>query len=201
MEVPKRILALHRMADIDSKRYALGGVKFVHLDDGSLAAIASDGKQLCAVTWPGQEEKTSKPKRKKSKECLDVIVPKAVLAEMTRSGFGQIVSIEKAQASGTVKVTTKARDHSLEIDSQEIEGRFPKWEEVVAERKPADEICIFVDPRLLANALLVVAEIATSEEDESVEIRIPKDGSSAIQIVASSENIEVRAAVMPINQK
>ncbi len=140
MLIPNRVFpALVTHCDLDSSRYALGGIYFERDKKGTPYAAVTDGRRLIATTWtepdeahfPGPDKMKGQPDG-----GFSTIVPMAACKEaskMVKHDKKQLenkpilgnVLLDEASANGRVSLyaTNLERDTTLRPDS--LEGRFP----------------------------------------------------------------------------
>ena len=139
IELPSRVLkeAIRRTVfatDPESARYALGGVYF-EFDEKSTTAVATDGRRLARA-----------------------IVPSTMTGRVGGEGATIVPSrslniIDRALADGDVPVRIMVRQNDLLVQSDRttiytrlLEGRFPKWREVIPSRTDGVRMQIVVGP-------------------------------------------------------
>jgi DNA polymerase-3 subunit beta len=133
--------------DAESSRYALGAV-LLEMADGSLHAVATDGRRLGAATTPAQAEDGT------------LLIPQAAASALVRLlESAASVSIRKTGSEAVFSADNGAR-----LVARQIEGRFPKWREVIPKTEAA--ACI-VDAGELLSAVRQ-ASIVTSEQSKAV---------------------------------
>ena len=158
--------------DAESSRYALSGV-LLELDDDSLTAVGTDGRRLAkmeaAITRHGDPGNAG----------TATIVP-------SRS----MQLIERTLPGGDEPVMLAPRENDLMVKhangvfyTRLVEGRFPKWREVLPRRSDSIRIDLPVGPMFSA---LRQAAIVASEESRGIDFTF-KDGS----LVLSNSTAEV----------
>lgn len=136
--------------DVESSRYALGGV-LLEFDDGVLTAVATDGRRLARV-----EVAVDREGEPASTDTM-TIVPTNNLQLLDRSLPDGDVTVDVAPRSNDLLV----RAGSLMVYSRLVDGRFPRWRDVFPERADAIQIQINVGP--LHSAIRQAAVVANSE--------------------------------------
>jgi DNA polymerase-3 subunit beta len=141
--------------DSESSRYALGGV-LLEMDNDTITAVGTDGRRLAKMQ--GALSKVGKP----GDGGGATIVP-------ARS----MQLIERILPDDDVKVQLAARANDLLIRepgcvfyTRLVEGRFPKWREVLPSRSDSSKIDIPVGPMYSA---LRQAAIVSSDESRGVD--------------------------------
>ena len=140
--------------DSESSRYALGGV-LLEMEGDSIVAVGTDGRRLAKMQ--GALSKTGDPKTGSA-----TIVPARAMQ-----------LIERILPEDSVKIQLAARANDLLIRepgcvfyTRLVEGRFPKWRDVLPDRKESNRIDIPVGPMYSA---LRQAAIVSSDESRGVD--------------------------------
>ena len=158
--------------DAESSRYALGGV-LLEMDENVITAVGTDGRRLAKME--GQITKVGKPKKAESA----TIVPSRAMQLMDRI---------LPDPESTVQIAARANDLLMRQDNgifytRLVEGRFPKWRDVLPNRAESSKIDIPVGPMYSA---LRQAAIVASEESRGVDFTF-KNGT----LVLSNNTAEV----------
>lgn len=158
--------------DSESSRYALGGV-LLEMDDKTITAVGTDGRRLAKMQ--GVLKSVGNPDTGGS----TTIVPARAMQLM-----------ERILPEGDVPVQLAARANDLLMREPSgifytrlVEGRFPKWRDVLPNRTETNRIDIPVGPMYSA---LRQAAIVSSEESRGIDFTF-KDGS----LVLSNSTAEV----------
>ena len=158
--------------DAESSRYALGGV-LLEMDDKTITAVGTDGRRLAKMQ--GQIKKVGNPQTGEG----TTIVPSRAMQLM-----------ERILPDGDVDIQLAARANDLLLKepngifySRLVEGRFPKWRDVLPVRQDSNRIDIPVGPMYSA---LRQAAIVANDESRGIEFSF-KNGS----LVLSSNTAEV----------
>ena len=158
--------------DAESSRYALGGV-LLEFEKDNIIAVGTDGRRLATmqgniktVGEPGSENKTT-------------IVPARAM---------QLIERLVTDGEAIVQLAPRANDLLLKDNhgvfyTRLVEGRFPKWRDVLPTREETNRIDIPVGPMYTA---LRQAAIVSSEESRGVDFTF-KDGT----LVMSNSTAEV----------
>lgn len=158
--------------DSESSRYALGGV-LLEMDDKTITAVGTDGRRLAKMSGvlnvvgdPQSGATTIVPSR--SMQLMERIIPDG--------------------EEDTVHLIARAndlllRDKNVVFYTRLVEGRFPKWRDVLPKRDETNRIDIPVGPMYSA---LRQAAIVASEESRGIDFTF-KDGS----LVLSNSTAEV----------
>jgi DNA polymerase III subunit beta len=139
--------------DVESSRYALGGV-LLEMEGTSVRAVGTDGRRLCRMEGTADvfgEHKTN---------GATTIVPSRAIQLMARA----------AGDDETVKVASRLNDILLQtskasIYSRLVEGRYPNWRQVFPKREDASQIDMTVGPLFAA---LRQAAIVTDSESRGI---------------------------------
>jgi DNA polymerase-3 subunit beta len=157
--------------DSESSRYALGGV-LLEMDDKTITAVGTDGRRLAKMQ--GVLKKVGNPQTGST-----TIVPSRAMQLM-----------ERILPDSEVPVQLSARANDLLMKEPNgifytrlVEGRFPKWRDVLPKRESSNRIDIPVGPMYSA---LRQAAIVASEESRGIDFTF-KDGS----LVLSNSTAEI----------
>jgi DNA polymerase-3 subunit beta len=148
--------------DTESTRYALGGV-LLETEDGKITAVATDGRRLAKME--GQAQVVGEP----GHADVMTIVPSRSM---------QLIERSLGDGEGEVKIATRGNDFLVcspkaTIVSRLVEGRFPRWRDVMPHRPDSIQIDMTVGPLYAA---LRQAAIVTSGESRGVDFTLG-DGS------------------------
>jgi len=159
-EVPARLFReiVRRTAfatDVESTRYALGGVLLEMLPD-KIIAVGTDGRRLAkmegqAVSVGGHQTGDN-----------TVIVPTRAMQVMERAITDADGEISIAHRANAVLV----KSPRVTISSTLVAGRFPRWRDVFPNRSGAKQIDMVVGP---FHSAVRQAAIMTSEESRGVD--------------------------------
>lgn len=155
--------------DTESSRYALGGVLFEIYAD-KLLAVATDGRRLAKMEGParfvgGEPSKDG-----------TTIVPARALQLMERAFAGSDAEIQFAARANDVLV----RGGNTTVYSRLVEGRFPRWRDVVPDARNCQRIDLTVGPMLSA---LRQASVVASDESRGIDFSF---GEGTLTLQASS---------------
>lgn len=142
--------------DNESSRYALGGVKFEIAEDGKLIAVGTDGRRLAKME--GSIEKVGD-----AAAIGDAtIVPMRSLQLIDRTLVDDEAPTRFAvRANDAVFATPTAT-----LSTRLLEGRYPKWRDVVPTRSESAKVELTVGPFFAA---VRQAAIVTSDESRGVD--------------------------------
>lgn len=158
--------------DPDSNRYALGGI-LLEMDEEQIVAVGTDGRRLAKMAGPAQSINGH------------VTGDQTVIAP-TRSM--QLIERALSDADAEIKIASRANDLLVKtpratIFSRLVEGRFPKWRDVLPERKGAVNLELTVGP---VYAGVRQAAIVASDDSRGVDLHFA-DGT----LVLSARTAEV----------
>lgn len=156
--------------DSASSRYALGGV-LIEVSGKEVTAVGTDGRRLAVMVVEAVEVDGDYSHG----DC--VVVPVRAL---------QAIDKTLGDASGVVSVAARSNDILVQCDgvlfhSRLIEGRFPKWRDVVPGSRPSTQAVIAAGPLLSA---VRQAQITTSAESKGVTFSFD-DGKLSLAAIAA----------------
>ena len=141
--------------DVESSRYALGGV-LLEFEPNKITAVGTDGRRLAKMEVEAQaiEGHTGSDST--------TIVPTRAM---------QLIERALADVEGDVHLAARSNDillrgPSFVFYSRLVEGRFPRWRDVFPARREAVRIELTVGPLLAA---LRQASIVTSKESRGID--------------------------------
>lgn len=158
--------------DSESSRYALGGV-LLEFDESTVTAVGTDGRRLAKMEGVLKQVGSPKP-------GPTTIVPSRAMQLMERilpDGDEDVVQLS-ARANDLL-----VKDKNGEFYTRLVEGRFPKWRDVLPKREESNRIDIPVGPMYRA---IRQAAIVASEESRGIDFTF-KDGS----LVLSNSTAEI----------
>jgi len=172
-------------ADDDSSRYALGGVN-LEADDQSIIAVGTDGRRLATHQGPATAVGGHVIRE------ANVIVPSRAAKLVERA--------LNLRGDDLVRITASLNDIVFEtsqcvIYSRIIEGRFPKWRQVLPKCRTPSVIRV-VNGLFLA--AVRQASIATSQDSQGIDITFtegeikleavaPEIGESSVLMIADTD--------------
>jgi DNA polymerase-3 subunit beta len=185
-EVPARLLKelIRRTlfaTDTESSRYALGGV-LLEMDQDKIIAVGTDGRRLAKMEGPAQS------------------VGGHVTGDvMTIVPARSMQLIERALTDGDAEVQVVARANDILIHtprvtiySRLVEGRFPKWRDVLPQRRDAVKMELTVGPIYSA---LRQAAIVASEESRGIDFSF---GEGSLVLSGSTAEVGSARVELPI---
>jgi DNA polymerase-3 subunit beta len=164
-------------ADSESSRYALGSV-LIEVKDGVVCFVATDGRRLSLAKLDTDQ----------AVDDSATLLPDraAVLASRFITG-DDVVEVD---ASGTDCVITHG---SVTVTARLIQGRFPRWRDVI----PTDRSAL--PTRVARNELLAAtraAAIVTSEQSKGVDLKFSSKGITLSARSAESGESKVECEVL-----
>lgn len=185
-ELPARLLKefIRRTifaTDTESSRYALGGV-LLEFHEDKIVAVGTDGRRLAKMESP------AKSVGGHASGDTTTIVP-------TRS----MQLIERILTEGDAEVQIAARANDIlvrtpraTIYSRLVEGRFPRWRDVLPQRPDAARVDFNVGPFYSA---LRQAAIVTSDESRGIDFTF---GDGSVVFAASTAEVGQSRVELPI---
>ncbi|MFT7642747.1 MAG: DNA polymerase-3 subunit beta [Pirellulaceae bacterium] len=161
IDIPRRLF--HEMirrtvfaTDTDSTRYALGGV-LLENDGDNLLTVATDGRRLAKM------EGTAKVVGAPSSGGAMTIIPTRAM---------QLLERALGDADGNVQIAPRSNDVLIRADnfvfySRLVEGRFPKWQDVLPSSRDAQNVDVTIGPLYSA---LRQASIVASQESRGIDL-------------------------------
>lgn len=141
--------------DAESTRFALGGV-MLELSEKQLVAVGTDGRRLAKMEAPAQ---ALGGHAAKDGAC---IIPTKAMHLIERAFSDADAEVALAARTNDVMV----RSARVTIYSRLVEGRFPKWRDVIPDRSSANKIDMVVGPFAAA---VRQAAIVTSEDTKGID--------------------------------
>lgn len=152
MEVPKSVLALHKIADPESRRYALGQTR-IENHNGEVGAVVTDGRRMVALFWRERvpESRGLKP------VALSYSSAKTLHGQATKAA----PIVLRCNDGGESLTASCPNGTSMEVE--ETEGKFPEWQQTI----PPDEekaVSVKLDLDLFIGMLQAVRDHVVDEE-------------------------------------
>ena len=144
--------------DTESSRYALGGV-FLQFDEAEITAVGTDGRRLAVMKGAARSVEGHH-----QQDFMTIVPSKAM----------QFIERALTEGEGDIQLATRNNDIIVKADratiySRLIEGRFPKWQDVIPKRDNGVRIQMPVGP---FHAAVRQAAIVTNEESRGVDFNI-----------------------------
>jgi len=167
--------------DEESSRYALGGV-LLEMEADRIIAVGTDGRRLAKMEGP------AKSVGEHATGDTATIVPSRSM---------QLIERALGEGEGEVRLAMHGNDIRISspratITSRLVEGRFPKWRDVLPKRPDAPRIELTIGPLYSA---LRQAAIVASEESRGIDFRFA-DGT--LELNASTAEVGQSRVEMPI---
>jgi len=157
-ETLKQIIDKTRFAiSTEETRYYLNGI-FLHVVDGMLRAVATDGHRLARVAVPAPPGAAGMP---------DVIVPRKCVAEVRKLLDEVEGDVEVSLSASKIRVALG----NAVLTSKLIDGTFPDYSRVIP---TANDKLLKIDTKTLSEGVDRVAAIA-SEKTRAVKLALDKD--------------------------
>ena len=164
MLIPPSILSLHTCGDTEVSRYALGGIKIERVGDSTRPlAIATDGRKMVCVEW--QEDDPAEFPIFKGNDWSRVNDYEVILSNRACKEAAKLspkkspkpillnVAIDEKNTNGSVPMGGTDLEQWSVINPLGVEGRFPKWRDVIPKYKPEETQSILIDPYLMIDVL------------------------------------------------
>lgn len=186
-QVPTRLLKemIRRTifaTDNESSRYALGGVKFEISDAGRLIAVGTDGRRLAKMEGPVEKIGEAAPVGDST------IVPTRSLQLVDRTLVDDEAPTRFAVRANDAVFATTASVLSTRL----LEGRFPRWRDVVPTRSSSVKIEVPVGPFYAA---VRQAAIVTSDESRGVDFTF---GEGSLVLAGQAAEVGESHVEMPV---
>lgn len=176
------ILRTEFATDMESSRYALGGV-LVELDDKKIIAVGTDGRRLAKMEGPAESIGGHK-----TGDTMTII----------RTQSMRLIGRALSDNDGQVQLAARGNDVLIHTEratyySRLVEGRFPRWRDVFPSRRDAAQIDVTVGP---FHSALRQAAVVTNQESRGVDFSFA-DGT--LTLVASTAETGQSRVEMPIS--
>ena len=140
--------------DTDSSRYALGGV-LLEFSENEITAVGTDGRRLAVMKGPAIAVSDHS-----SGEAMTIVPARAM----------NLLDRALSDADAEIQISARTNDVLVKsprclIYSRLVEGRFPKWRDVIPSRQDGVKVEIAVGP---FHAAVRQAAIVTSEESRGI---------------------------------
>ncbi len=175
------ILRTEFATDMESSRYALGGV-LVELDASKIVAVGTDGRRLSKMEGPAESVGGHK-----SGDSMTII----------RTPSVRLIARAISEADGVVHLAARGNDCLIRTDramfySRLVEGRFPRWRDVFPQRHNAAQIEMTVGP---LHAAIRQAAVVTSQESRGIDFSF---GEGTLKLTATTADVGQSRIEMPI---
>lgn len=180
MRVPKSICALTECCDSEASRYALGGVLFGRTKKRPFA-VATDGRRLMHVSWDEgdllefeNEQPAGDGRGDQQIVAISTVKELAGLCNGSRGTDAKRFFLDESTPNVTASFAEK--DIKRTVETKPIEGRFPKWQDVLPTKDPVSSV------RMGATLLLSTLKAAVA----ALECKGP-DGSLVLDIMPDAD--------------
>ena len=154
----RMVRAVAYAVDEESSRYALGGV-CIEVKDGIVSFVATDGRRLSRVEAEVEQ----------AVDDSVTLVPARALDIMGRLAIGD----GAVQLEATSREVVCSIDSGTKVTARLLEGRFPKWREVIPDRP--DAVPTTVD-RYAVEAAVRAAKICQDDVSKGVQFVFSQEG-------------------------
>ena len=149
------ILRTEFATDMESSRYALGGV-LIELEPSKITAVGTDGRRLAKMEGPAEAVAGHK-----TGDAMTII----------RTPSMRLIGRALADADNEVHLAARGNDVLIRTPrctfySRLVEGRFPRWRDVFPARRDAARIDLTVGP---LQSALRQASVVLSQESRGVD--------------------------------
>src|SRR5438477_12122405 len=167
--------------DMESSRYALGGVLF-ELEASKITAVGTDGRRLAKMEGPAESVKGHK-----TGDTMTIVRTPSLRA------IGRSIS----DTDNEVHFAARGNDVLLRTPrctfySRLVEGRFPRWRDVFPQRRDAPRIDMQVGPLLSA---LRQASVVLSAESRGIDFQF---GDGTLTLAAATAEAGQSRVEMPV---
>jgi len=167
--------------DTESSRYALGGV-LIEFESDRVIAIGTDGRRLAKMEGPAQSIDEHQ-----SGDAMTIVPARAM----------QLIDRALSDADAEIQLASRGNDILVKspratIYSRLVEGRFPKWREVVPKDENMVKLEFTVGPVFAA---VRQTAIVTTDESRGIKFKIA-DGS--IELTSSATEFGDSRVDLPV---
>lgn len=159
-----------KATDNESSRYAFGGLCLERVADGSLGVIATDGRRLhkCEVSADFGADAGDCSWSTGDRWGGTVVVPSRACEALAATLKGEDTATVALSVQGAV-ITFSTRESW--VASRLLEGRYPRWRDVVPNRANSDDTVAVVDVDTFRKAMRR-AKATTSEDARGADLTI-----------------------------
>ena len=168
--------------DSESSRYALGGV-LLEMEAEKVTAVGTDGRRLAKMDGPAQAIDGHD-----TGDTMTIVPSRAM----------QLIDRTLVESDDNVKVTVRGNDillrtHAATVSSRLVEGRFPRWRDVLPENREANSIDMTVGPLYSA---LRQAAIVASKESRGIDFKF---GDGSLVLSGTTADVGESQVELPIS--
>lgn len=177
-----------------SKYTAVTGVQLSRLNDGTLQAVASDGRVLVATTWR-ELKRTAKKGRELVIRCEDWE------AATKRKGRKKMppLFVDERKGKTAVGPADQPDKHTKVVP---LDGSYPPWEEYIPTYRPSESVSVTLDIASLNKLLTVLKPLSDDGEGYyPVKLTISNTPMRMMLLTCESAETKTRAAIMPLNME
>ncbi len=204
MRIPKRILKIIKCAATENFRYALNSMRLSREKGGNrVTAEVSDGKRMVLVQFDDPEQKSIKGLEDMEKRIdgFSVLLSArsiSTMASLSRAkGASDFVVIGESGNNGKVHIAIPSEETTT-ISVSPVDGEMPPCQEVIPKHKKGESLRVGINPRLLAEMLIAMAD--ASEGGIGMWIEIGSKPTDPIKVETSTkESRRVVGVLMPVN--
>ena len=169
--------------DTESSRYALGGV-LLEFEDSKVTGVGTDGRRLAKMETP-----VTAVGGYKGTDSM-TIVPSKSMQLIDRALVGD--------AEATVQIVARSNDVLIRsanatIYSRLVDGRFPKWRDVIPSKRDGADIEMSVGPVLSA---VRQASIVSSDESRGIDFTF---GNGSLVLSGNTAEVGQSRVELPIS--
>ena len=202
--IPPSVAALYGVVSQEAGRFALHGVSLIFKTDGTLEAVATDGRRLVKATFPAIDGMAPPEK------ALALILDEDGVVAFLKAAGKVKTKVPTIPTHRTVKVSVEGRDATLAsisgatIKAHLIDGTFPKYDDVIpkADEESAKKFDVLLSGMLLsstAQAMLGVAGHGRGDGLGGVRFRMGAKKHAAVRMDYKLHGVDVVGALMPMD--
>lgn len=213
MLIPRKVLTNIGVAcDNMSSRYALHGIQIERVGPTSGVAVATDGRRMLIAEFSEPPDRVMPFSEGDDKPAAGFVTllpcreiksiaaaHKAASHQAKKCPALQMIRIDESSANGRVKADAGNVDIVCSAVVRSVEGRFPKWRDVIPKEKPS--VSVKLNARLLHEAIKAIEAMTATDRDRKIVLTVPLDGDSAVTIVGEGDGIKATAIVMPLSKE
>jgi hypothetical protein len=218
MLTPRTVFDIHKITDAESSRYALGGVRFERDETGRPLAIATDGRRLMVLGWREDDADkyplTAADSSARLPAGSGLLIPAKDCREAAqfKVGAGLLKSkkflgcsiIDESAADGQpVKIAASNIEKSVCDTVKQIEGRYPKWRDIITPAVGEAVHSIEVNAQYLIDLVEVAAKHCRRSDGEShIVLSLDAAAPSHCGLTITAANTDGATAygiLMPVN--
>ena len=168
--------------DSESSRYALGGI-LLEMDEKTIVAVGTDGRRLAKMEGPATSVEGH------STNDTMTIVPSRAMQLIDRALADSTAAIQIASRGNDLLIRTG----NATISTRLVEGRFPRWRDVLPSGREAIDVDVTVGPLY---STLRQAAIVTSKESRGIDFVF---GDGSLVMTATTAEVGESRVELPIS--